>query len=109
MALEPIGHYMGSGPQQQQRMPRRALLTDREIDVLTGDLDAGEVEDIEAYRQKIQSRVRGRADKLERDLDVLDEVAPEIADEIRETVCGEPVGRLERLEKEVEALRDERE
>lgn len=98
---------MGSAEQQASHMPRRALLTDREKEILRGDVDAADFEDFEAYQQKIKSRLRHRITKLEADLEVLDAAAPEIADDIRESICGQPVGRLERLEKEVEQLRED--
>jgi len=102
--LEATGQYMGHAAQERDHMARRAILTDREREILSGDIDEGEVEDLDAYQQKIRSRIRRRIEKLDDDLAVLDEVAPEIADDARERICNQPVGQLERLEAKVERL-----
>ena len=96
---------MGSAAEHDTHMAGRALLTDREKEVLRGEVD--DVQDIEAYQQKILSRVKRRADQLETDLEILDDASPEVADLVRERVCGTPTGRLERLEQQVEILQSE--
>lgn len=63
---------------------RRALLTDREREIIAGDAD---VED--SYRYQTISRVRSRFDRLEGDLEALEEHG-ELAEELREKICQEP-------------------
>jgi hypothetical protein len=60
---------------------RRALLTDREREIVAGDAD---VED--PYRYQTISRVRARFDRLERDLEALEKHG-DLADELRDRVC----------------------
>lgn len=85
-------------------MSRRALLTDREREVLRGD---AEVEDIARYQSKIRSRVRDRLDRLEEDVELLEDVEPELAFDARERVCDEDESRLARLERQVAILREQ--
>lgn len=85
-------------------MNRRALLTDREREVLQGTAD--DVQDLSQYQSKIRSRIRSRLDRLEDDVSLLDEHEPELADEIRDTVCGDTHDRLSTLEEEMRQLRD---
>lgn len=61
---------------------RRALLTDRERDIITGDADVSD-----AYRYQTISRVRKRFDRLGEDLEILDEYHDTLGDELREVVC----------------------
>ncbi len=61
---------------------RRALLTDREREIVAGDAD---VED--SYRYQTISRVRARFDRLAADLEAL-EAHGALADELRELVCA---------------------
>jgi hypothetical protein len=60
---------------------RRALLTDREREIVAGDAD---VED--SYRYETISRVRDRLKKLEDDLEAMDRHGS-LGDELRELVC----------------------
>jgi hypothetical protein len=94
---------MGIDKEGQTHMGRRALLTDREREVLRGDAD--DVENPEQYRSKIKSRVANRLDRLESDMALLDDAAPQIADDARERICpaSEPLEtRVERLEARLE-------
>lgn len=94
---------MGTGTETQSHMGRRALLTDREREVLRGDAD--DVENPDQYRSKIKSRVKTRAKRIQEDMTVLDDAAPEVADAVREHVCpsSEPIEtRVERLEQRLE-------
>lgn len=60
---------------------RRALLTDREREIIAGDADV-----TDDYRYQTISRVRSRFKRLESDLDALEEHG-DLADELREIVC----------------------
>lgn len=60
---------------------RRALLTDREREIISGEAD---VED--SYRYQTISRVRSRFDRLEDDLEVFG-THGDLLDELREIVC----------------------
>lgn len=62
---------------------RRALLTEREREIVSGEAD-----DItDEYRYQTISRVRKRMQRLEGDLEAL-EAHGDLADELREIVCG---------------------
>lgn len=61
---------------------RRALLTDREREIIAGE---GDVSD--SYRYQTISRVRKRFDRLAEDLEHLDEHHDTLGDELREVVC----------------------
>lgn len=60
---------------------RRALLTDREREIVAGDAD---VED--SYRYQTISRVRARFGRIEGDLEALEKHG-DLADELRDIVC----------------------
>ena len=70
---------------------RRALLTDREREIVAGDAD---VED--SYRYQTISRVRARFARLEEDLEALEKHG-DLADELREIVSPgeEPLGTVD--------------
>jgi len=61
----------------------RALLTDREREILAGDAD--DVSD--NYRYKVESTARQRVRQIEQDVAVLREHYPEIFAELQNTVC----------------------
>lgn len=63
-------------------MTTRALLTDREREVLAGRAGS------DAYRATVRSRVRNRLALLENDVDVLAIHEPELYEELRETVLA---------------------
>lgn len=61
---------------------RRALLTEREREIISGEAD-----DItDEYRYQTVSRIRSRLQRLEDDLDAL-EAHGDLADELRDIVC----------------------
>jgi hypothetical protein len=60
---------------------RRALLTDREREIVAGDADVSD-----SYRYQTISRVRARFDRLDDDLKAL-EAHGDLAGELRERVC----------------------
>jgi len=61
----------------------RALLTDREREILAGDADVSD-----NYRYKVESTARHRVRQVEQDVIVLREHHPEIFAELQDTVCG---------------------
>ena len=61
---------------------RRALLTDREREIVSGDADV-----TDSYRYQTVSRVRTRFERLESDLKALEKHG-ELADELRNIICG---------------------
>ena len=74
-------------PIERQFMPDkdyRALLTDREIEILQGEADVSE-----KYYYRVVSRVRNKIQRLARDLAVLDEQHETLGDELREVVCDD--------------------
>lgn len=87
----------------------RALLTDGEKDVISGESDT-----TDNYRYKVRSNVRAKIGRLGDDLEFLEEYAPEIADELRAEICKPDLAdyrsiqeQLDRLEEKVEELHDE--
>lgn len=96
-----IVHYMGI-PELNGHMDRRALLTEREREVLRGDAD--DVENVSQYQSKIRTRIRNRIKKLSEDLELLQEHEPELATEMRNEVCGDT--RIPELEQRVEELEE---
>ena len=71
-------------PQKALMANRRALLTDREREIVSGSAD--DVSD--KYRYETISRIRARIHKLEEDIEALEEHG-ELADDLREVVCDE--------------------
>lgn len=63
----------------------RALLTDREIEILTREADVSD-----SYRYRVVTRVREKIERIgEVDLRVLDEHHDTLGDELREEICDE--------------------
>lgn len=60
----------------------RALLTDREREILAGEADV-----TDNYRYKVESTARQRVRQMEHDVAVLREHYPEIFTELQDTVC----------------------
>lgn len=71
--------------EQQDMGERRALLTDREREIIAGEAD--DVSD--SYRYQTISRIRQRFERLEEDLNHLDEHHDSLGDELRDIVCKE--------------------
>jgi hypothetical protein len=61
----------------------RALLTDREREIVAGEADVDD-----PYRYQTISRVRQRFSRLEGDLEAMEKHG-ELANEVQEIVCGE--------------------
>lgn len=59
----------------------RALLTDREREVLTGEADVSQ-----NYVYQIRTRVRDKIDRLAEDIELLEDHQPELFDELRGTL-----------------------
>lgn len=62
----------------------RAILTDREKEILRGDANVSE-----KYYYRVISRVRKKIEQLEDDLQLLDEHHDSLGDEMREAVCDD--------------------
>lgn len=60
----------------------RGLLTDREREVLSGAAVVSR-----NYVYQIRSRVREKIERLETDVEILDDHHPELAEELRNVVC----------------------
>lgn len=67
--------------EHQGMTERRALLTDREREIVSGEADV-----TDDYRYQTISRVRKRFERLEGDLEALEEHG-DLADELRSIVC----------------------
>jgi hypothetical protein len=91
--------YMDSVSQTDAHVPT-GILTDGEREFLRGESD---VEDPAAYRSNIRYRAKKRMSRIEEDLDVLREHGEE---ELVEEFFNR-FGRVQRLEREIEALRAE--
>jgi hypothetical protein len=61
----------------------RAILTDREREILSGEADVDE-----KYYHRVVTRVRQKVGRVDDDLDVLDE-HDSLGDELREIVCDD--------------------
>lgn len=61
----------------------RGLLTDREREILGGEADVPS-----NYVYQIRSRVRGKIDRLDTDVDILDANHPDLADDVRTAVSA---------------------
>lgn len=70
-----------SGPDSLGMADRPALLTDREREIVAGEADVDE-----SYRYQTVSRIPNRFERLEADLDALEE-HEDLAEELREIVC----------------------
>jgi hypothetical protein len=65
----------------------RALLTDREREILAGEADVSD-----NYRYKVESTARHRVRQIEQDVEVLREHYPEIFADLQSAVCGNDGG-----------------
>lgn len=60
----------------------RAILTEREREILSGEDEVSE-----SYYYRVVTRVRDKIERVEQDLEVLDEHHDTLGDELREVVC----------------------
>jgi hypothetical protein len=61
----------------------RAILTDKEKEILAGDADVSD-----GYYYRVVTRVRKKVERLESDLELLDEHHDSLGDELREAVSA---------------------
>jgi hypothetical protein len=90
---------MDTGSQAKTRVST-GILTEGEREFLRGEKD---VENPGGYRSNVRYRAKQRMDQIEEDLEVLREAGE---DDLVEEFFGR-FGRVQRLEREVEELRDE--
>jgi len=72
---------------EQPTMPEkdyRAILTDREKEILRGEADVSE-----KYYYRVVTRVRQKINEIEGDLALLDEHHDTLGDELRDIVCDD--------------------
>lgn len=67
--------------ESQSQSGRRALLTDREREIVGGHADV-----TDEYRYQTVSRVRKRLQRLDRDIEAMENHG-ELADELRNIIC----------------------
>jgi hypothetical protein len=60
----------------------RGLLTESEREAIAGDRS-------DSYRYKTRNYVRSRIEEIETDVQVLEEHAPELLDELQDVVCDD--------------------
>jgi hypothetical protein len=76
---------MGTPKEAHMMSRRRALLTDRERELIAGE----NVTD-DTYRYQAASRIRNKIDEeLTEDIEILREHHPQLLSELREVVCEE--------------------
>lgn len=63
----------------------RAILTDREKEILRGEADVSE-----SYYYRVVTRVRQKIEQLDEDLALLDEHHDTLGEEMRDVVCDQP-------------------
>ncbi len=90
---------MGTEQQRRTRVPT-GILSESERAFFRGEKD---VKDEDGYQRNARYRARQRMDQIEEDLEVLREAGQE--DLVEEFVSR--FGRVERLEREVEELREQ--
>jgi len=76
--------HMGVKSKQSDEMSRRrAILTDRERELIASD-----DEDEKEYQYQAASRIRNKIqDELTRDVEILEEHHPDLLEELRDVVC----------------------
>lgn len=78
-----IQHIVMVGTQAATMTDRRALLTDREREIVANEADVSD-----SYRYQTISRIRSRLERLDGDLDALGKHG-DLLDELREVVCSD--------------------
>jgi hypothetical protein len=73
-----------AGEMSGQMARTRALMTDTERQYIAREVDVSENKRYQAI-----ARVRNRLEKLEQDVDALEESHPGLLEEVREVVCSE--------------------
>jgi len=77
----------------------RALLTDREREILTGEADVSD-----DYRYRVVSRVRDKIDELQEDLALLEDHHDTLGEELRDAICDTAGSDRELLEEAAREL-----
>ncbi|MFD1646669.1 hypothetical protein [Haloarchaeobius litoreus] len=86
-------------------MKDRGILTERDREILQHD-------PTNDRRPVIRSHVRKRIERLEQDLEILDEEEPELADQLREQLCigtqhAAVMDVLDDIQRELEAVHED--
>lgn len=76
-----INNILYGGAESEDVSDRRALLTDREREIVAGEADVSD-----SYRYQTISRVRKRLERLEGDIEALEKHG-DLAAELRQIVC----------------------
>jgi hypothetical protein len=82
-------------------MRDRGILTERDREIIPNEPD-------NPRRPEVKSRVKTRIDNLEKDLTIIEEHEPALADELREAICeGTEAASIQDVLDEVQALRED--
>jgi len=63
-------------------MTERGLLTDREREIIEGKADVSD-----DYRYRVASRIRNKIERIDEDVDILEENRDDLLKELREVIC----------------------
>jgi len=63
-------------------MTERGLLTDREREIIQGEAEVSK-----DYRYRVASRIRNKIDRIDEDVDILEENRSDLLEELRDAVC----------------------
>ncbi len=63
-------------------MTERGLLTDREREIIQGEAEVSD-----DYRYRVASRIRNKIDRIDEDVEILEENRSDLLEELRDTVC----------------------
>jgi len=63
-------------------MTERGLLTDREREIIEGTADVSD-----DYRYRVASRIRNKIERIDEDVDILEENRDDLLKELREVIC----------------------
>jgi ubiquinone biosynthesis protein UbiJ len=82
-------------------MRDRGILTERDREIIPEEPNNDR-------RPEVKTRVKNRIDRLERDLTILEEHEPALAEQLREAICaGTEEASIKDVLEEVQALRDD--
>jgi hypothetical protein len=63
-------------------MTERGLLTDREREIIQGEAEVSD-----DYRYRVASRIRNKIDRIDEDVEILEENRSDLLEELRDAVC----------------------
>jgi hypothetical protein len=63
-------------------MTERGLLTDREREIIQGEADVSD-----DYRYRVASRIRNKIDRIDDDVEILEDNRSDLLEELRDVVC----------------------